>query len=174
MPLPHARRPQPGSRRSSRWSAPTAPASRPSRSSTRPSRRSNRRRRSRQPQPPAAAAAAAADQRSPADPPQPRPDRAVAIAFAVGEAGSEQPRLERLELGAVVEVDEMRDLVRDDVAAHLRRREDQPPAERIRPCDEQLPQRVPASPTLTERDVDAGRCGEFGGLARHGVERAAA
>ena len=44
----------------------------------------------------------------------------------------------------------MRDFVRHDVAANRRRSEDQPPAEADpAAADEQLPQRVPASPTLT-------------------------
>ena len=90
-----------------------------SRSSTRPSRRSSRRRS----QPPAAPAASRRSRS------QPRAQRRRPIRrsrgptrrsarLRLGEAGPEQPRLERLEVAAVVEVDEVRDLVRDDVAAH--------------------------------------------------------
>ena len=40
-----------------------------------------------------------------------------------------EPRLQRLEASAVVEVDEMGHLMRDDIAAHSRGREDQAPAQ---------------------------------------------
>ena len=63
--------------------------------------------------------------------------------------GTEQPRLERLELRAVIQMYEMRHFMCDDVSPHLRRSEDQPPAEPDPPDDEQLPQRRAASPTLT-------------------------
>ena len=79
---------------------------------------------------------------------RPRPTRRSrgpmrrSTAFASARPGAEQPRFERLELRTVIEVDEMRDLVGNDVAPHVGRREDQPPAIADPPCDEQLPQRV--------------------------------
>ena len=66
-----------------------------------------------------------------------------------------------MNFGAVIEMDEVRDLVGDDVAAHRRRREDQPPAQAgSAPRDEQLPHRLAASPTPTVGgERDAGRRG---------------
>ena len=52
--------------------------------------------------------------------PEPAPRR---IDVALVELGGDAP-----EVGTMVHVREVRDLVRDDVAAHLGRREDQPPA----------------------------------------------
>ena len=73
----------------------------------------------------------------------------------------------------MVEVDEVRDLVRRDVAADLRRREDQPPAH---PDPALRRAAAPARRRVADRDRarhHAGRGGEFGDVARHGVARAA-
>ena len=70
----------------------------------------------------------------------------------LGDAISVEPRLELLEpsrgRGAPVG-----DLVRDHVAAHCGRSENEAPAEPDAARDEQLPQRALASPTVTDDAV---------------------
>ena len=65
----------------------------------------------------------------------------------------------------------MRDLVRDDVAARLRRREDQPPAEADPPLRRAA---APARAGIADGHRlrrDANLEGELSDFARHGVER---
>ena len=120
-------------RSSSRWSAPTAPASRASRTSTALSRRSSRsgNRRSRQQRSPSASARRRGRPQTESSAAG-RPVGSAALrgvgSLSPRQARAEQLRLERLELRSMIEMPQMRDLVRDNVAPRFRRCEDQPPA----------------------------------------------
>ena len=120
------------------------------------------------------AAAAAQPPRPPRQPrsASPRPIRRSrgptrrSAAFASASPGPNSRASSALNSRPVVEVDEVRDLVRDDVAAHVGRREDQPPAQAGSGlATSSCPSACAASPTLTARGATPAALGELGDLA---------